>query len=152
MPTVIGFLWPWAINTVFSFFPSLCWSQSYETLASPHLHIYCIGLKSGEWLMWSLPSEFLAVYYYERHGGGLQHVSVILIKVEEDRIMSVPHLLPFTAVLNPWGQELISACSRARGVIHSQKKKKKKQADSLVKILISVSLASNVNKNVIHFS
>lgn len=51
--------------------------------------------------MWSLPSEFLAVYYYERHGGGLQHVSVILIKVEEDRITSVPHLLSFPTLLNP---------------------------------------------------
>lgn len=60
--------------------------------------------------MWSLPSEFLAVYYYERHGGGLQHVSVILIKVEEDRITSVPHLLSFPTLLNPRGQELISAC------------------------------------------
>lgn len=148
MPTVIGFLWPWAINTVFSFFPSLRWSQSYETLASPHLHIYCIGLKSGEWLMWSLPSEFFAVYYYERHGGGLQHVSVILIKVEEDKITSVPHLLSFPTLLNPWGQELISACYWAWGVNHSQKKK----ADSLVKILINVSLAPKVNDNAIIFS
>lgn len=103
MPTVIGFLWPWAINTVFPFFFffffSLRWSQSYETLASPHLHIYCIGLKSGEWLMWSLPPEFLAAHYYEREKGGLQHVSVLLIKVEEDRIVSVPHLLLFLQCL-----------------------------------------------------
>lgn len=123
MPTVIGFLWPWAINTVFSFFPSLRWSQSYETLASPHLHIYCIGLKSGEWLMWSLPSEFLAVYYYERHGGGLQHVSVILIKVEEDRITSVPHLLSFLHCLireaKSWFQPVIEP---EESTIHKKKR------------------------------
>lgn len=43
--------------------------------------------------MWSLPPEFLAAYYYERHGGGeggCEHVSGLVIKVEEDRIMSPP--------------------------------------------------------------
>ena len=46
--------------------------------------------------MWSLPPEFLAAHYYEKRGRGLQHVSVLLIKVEEDRIVSVHHLLFFS--------------------------------------------------------
>lgn len=46
--------------------------------------------------MWSLPPEFLAFHYYEREGGGLQHVSILLIKVEEDRIVNVPHPLSFS--------------------------------------------------------
>lgn len=114
MPTVIGFLWPWAINTVpppsttTTTTSSLHWSQSCETLAAPHLHIYCIGLKSGEWLMWSLPPEFLAFHYYEGWGVGVggQHVSVLLIKVEEDRFVSVPHPLSFSCAFNQRGQVL----------------------------------------------
>lgn len=58
--------------------------------------------------MWSLPPEFLAFHYYEREGGwrgggggggGAQHVSVLLIKVEEDRIVSVPHPLSFSCAV-----------------------------------------------------
>lgn len=52
--------------------------------------------------MWSLPPEFLAFHYYERAGvgvGGWVHVSVLLIKVEEDRIVSVPHPLSFSCAV-----------------------------------------------------
>lgn len=101
MPTVIGFLWPWAINTVFPFPPSSCRSQSYEALASPHLHIYCIGLKSAKWLMWSLPPEFLAAHYYERHGGGcgVSVYSLLKLKRTELCVLSSKCL-----ICAPWEQ------------------------------------------------
>lgn len=39
-------------------------------------------------------------------GGGLQHVSVLLIKAEEHRMVRVPHLLSPRAALNLQGQGL----------------------------------------------
>lgn len=127
MPTVIGFLWPWAINTIFFlFFPTPPpqprdpssrtprWSQSYETLASPHLHIYCIGLKSGEWLMWSLPPEFLAAYYYEREGGGCSTSVYFWLKLKRTELWVFPHLLfPFQLCSTSSGGSSSSASTPA---------------------------------------
>lgn len=110
MPTVIGFLWPWAINTAPHLHPpptSLHWSQSCETLAAPHLHIYCIGLKSGEWLMWSLPPEFLAFHYYERGGGGGRSTSVYSwLKLKRTELWVFPTHFLSHAPFNQRGQVL----------------------------------------------
>lgn len=138
MPTVIGFLWPWAINTVSPpppFFFSLRWSQSYETLASPHLHIYCIGLKSGEWLMWSLPPEFLAAHYYEREGGGCSTSVYFWLKLKRTELWVFPTYILFLQRLIGRGQGFSMLLILAS---HSLTKAK---AEMLVKISISLSLA-----------
>lgn len=112
MPTVIGFLWPWAINTVpppplfflllalisklrdigFSSFTYLLhWTQIWRV----------IDVEPASWI-------FSGPLLWKRRGWGvgLQHVSVLLIKVEEDRIIRVPRPLPSPAVLNLQGRVL----------------------------------------------
>lgn len=63
---------------------------SFQSLAAPHLHIYCLAPLAGEWLMGGRPPEWRA----GRGGGGFCRARVLLISAEDDGILAPSCLSP----------------------------------------------------------
>lgn len=107
MPTVIGFLWPWAINTVFPFFPLLMLISKLQD----------IGCSSFTYLLhwtqiWRVIDVELASWIFsgpllwKRRGGGCSTSVYFWLKLKRTELWVFPTYFLFHAGLNQLAQVL----------------------------------------------